>query len=68
LGKNQTHRNAMTAPYLWLLSSIAALPAIVFWKNHVALKICSGLFALMYIWLYWSIVRFKTPKWIIFKD
>ena len=60
-----TQRNAITAPYLWLLSSIAVVPAIIFWNNHIALKICSGLFAITYVWLYWSIVRFKTPKWLI---
>ena len=62
-----TQRNAITAPYLWLLSSVAVIPAVIFWNNHIALKICAGLFALMYIWLYWSIVRFKTPKWLIIK-
>lgn len=60
-----TQRNAITAPYLWLLSSVAVVPAIIFWNNHIALKICAGLFAITYIWLYWSIVRFKTPKWLI---
>jgi UDP-N-acetylmuramyl pentapeptide phosphotransferase/UDP-N-acetylglucosamine-1-phosphate transferase len=60
-----TQRNAITAPYLWLLSSVAVIPAVIFWDNHIALKICSALFALTYIWLYWSIVRFKTPKWLI---
>jgi UDP-N-acetylmuramyl pentapeptide phosphotransferase/UDP-N-acetylglucosamine-1-phosphate transferase len=60
-----TQRNAITAPYLWLLSSVAVVPAIIFWNNHIALKICAGLFAITYVWLYWSIVRFKTPKWLI---
>jgi UDP-N-acetylmuramyl pentapeptide phosphotransferase/UDP-N-acetylglucosamine-1-phosphate transferase len=59
-----TQRNAITAPYLWLLSSVAVVPAIIFWNNHIALKICAGLFAITYVWLYWSIVRFKTPKWL----
>ena len=66
-GNLQTQRNSITAPYLWLLSSLAVIPAVLFWNNHIALKVCSGLFALMYIWLYWSIVRFKTPKWLIIK-
>ena len=61
----RTQRNAITAPYLWLLSSVAVVPAVIFWNNHIALKICTGLFALTYIWLYWSIVRFITPKWLI---
>ena len=30
-----TQRNAITAPYLWLLSSIAVVPAIIFWNNHI---------------------------------
>jgi len=61
----QTQRNAMTAPYLWLLSCLTVIPALIFWRNHIALKICAGLFALTYIWLYWAIVRFKTPKWLL---
>ena len=66
-GDLQTQRNSITAPYLWFLSSLAVIPAVIFWNNHIALKVCSGLFALTYIWLYWSIVRFKTPKWLIIK-
>jgi len=64
-GDLRTQRNAITAPYLWILSSLAVVPAIIFWNNHIALKICTVLFALTYIWLYWAIVRFKTPKWLI---
>ena len=63
--KNQ--RNALTAPYLWLLSSMATIPALFFWNNYIALMICSILFTFLYLWLYWSIVRFKTPKWMIIK-
>jgi UDP-N-acetylmuramyl pentapeptide phosphotransferase/UDP-N-acetylglucosamine-1-phosphate transferase len=62
-----TQRNAITAPYLWILSSMAIIPALIFWQNHIALKICTVLFASTYIWLYWSIVRFRTPKWLLVK-
>lgn len=68
VGKNKVdylnQRNAMTAPYLWVLSSAASIPAILFWNNHIALKIFFGAFALLYVWLYWSIVKFKTPFWL----
>ena len=63
----RNQRNAMTAPYLWLLSSTAAIPALLFWKNHIALKLCTLAFSALYVWLYWSIVRFKTPKWLLLK-
>jgi UDP-N-acetylmuramyl pentapeptide phosphotransferase/UDP-N-acetylglucosamine-1-phosphate transferase len=62
-----TQRNAMTAPYLWILSCLAVIPALLFWRYHIALKICAALFALTYIWLYWAIVRFHTPKWLLVK-
>ena len=58
-------RNAITAPYLWILSSLAVVPALIFWRNHIALKMCTALFAILYIWLYWAIIRFKTPKWLL---
>lgn len=52
-------RNAKTSPYLWLLSSIGVIPAILFWNNTHALQVCSALYCLMYIYLYRSIVRFQ---------
>ena len=62
-----TQRNAITAPYLWVLSCMAVAPALLFWRYHISLKICTLLFAAVYIWLYWAIVRFKTPKWLLVK-
>jgi len=62
-----TQRNAITAPYLWILSCTTVIPAILFWRSHIALKICTMAFAIFYVWLYWSIVRFKTPKWLLVK-
>lgn len=68
VGKNTANymnqRNAMTAPYLWVLSSAASIPGIIFWNNHIALKLFFAGFALLYVWLYWSIVKFKTPFWL----
>jgi UDP-N-acetylmuramyl pentapeptide phosphotransferase/UDP-N-acetylglucosamine-1-phosphate transferase len=63
-GINQNRRNASTAPYLWLLSSTATIPALLFWSNHIALKLCALGFSTFYLWLYWSIIKFKTPPWL----
>jgi len=57
--------NARTAPYLWMLSSISVLPAVIWWKLTPILIIFSLLFVISYIYLYTKITRFKTPKWII---
>jgi len=65
--RNRLKRNSMTAPYLWLLSLLAVLPASLYWGNGLVLCLCIGIFVIVYVWLYWSIVRFKTPRWMIFK-
>ena len=60
-------KNSMTAPYLWVLSLFSIIPAILFWKHHQILKIFAFVFSLFYLWLYLSIVRFRTPKFMIKK-
>lgn len=56
--------NALTSPYLWILTALAVIPAILFWQYHLVLKGFAVLFAVTYVWLYWAIVRFKSPKWM----
>ena len=56
---------AQTSPYLWLLTSVSVIPAILFW-NHTALLMgfCVA-FVVCYCQLYWSIVHFRSPKWLM---
>ena len=61
-------RNSLTSPFLWLLCLLAVIPAVLFWRNHIALKLFFLVFALTYVWLYWSIVRFKTPPFLILEN
>jgi len=56
-----TIQNAKTSPYLWALSLFAVIPAILFWQNHLVLKFFSLVFMATYLWIYWRIVRFKSP-------
>ncbi len=71
LGSNdnelKSQRNAMTSPYLWVLAALSVIPAILFWRDHMVLKGFAVLFAVTYIWFYWSIVRFKVPLWMRIK-
>jgi UDP-N-acetylmuramyl pentapeptide phosphotransferase/UDP-N-acetylglucosamine-1-phosphate transferase len=62
-----TRRNSMTSPYLWILCSLSVLPAML-WYHSTAIQ--AGfifLFALSYLLLYWRIVRFKAPRWLVFR-
>jgi UDP-N-acetylmuramyl pentapeptide phosphotransferase/UDP-N-acetylglucosamine-1-phosphate transferase len=60
-----SRRNARTSPYLWILNAMGVIPATVFWHNPIVLSLSALLFILSYIWLYASIVHFKTPPWLI---
>ena len=45
---HRTLRNAFTAPYLWLLWLLSAIPAVLFWRYPVLLLSCCFMFALVY--------------------
>ena len=60
-------RNSMTSPYLWLLASVAALPAVVFWDTKGALQFFVVAFMVLYLWIYWAIVRFRIPRFMILR-
>jgi UDP-GlcNAc:undecaprenyl-phosphate/decaprenyl-phosphate GlcNAc-1-phosphate transferase len=60
--------NALTSPYLWILTALAVIPAILFWQYHLVLKGFAVLFMVTYVWLYWAIVRFRSPRWMHLKS
>jgi UDP-N-acetylmuramyl pentapeptide phosphotransferase/UDP-N-acetylglucosamine-1-phosphate transferase len=59
-----SNANAKTSPYLWVLSSFTAIPAILFWNSTPILIGFLLVFIISYVWLYQKIVRFKTPSWM----
>jgi UDP-N-acetylmuramyl pentapeptide phosphotransferase/UDP-N-acetylglucosamine-1-phosphate transferase len=60
--KTLARRNARTSPVLWALCMVSTLPAMVFWSNTGALATFLLLFAVIYVVLYWRIVRFRSPR------
>ena len=66
-GRGQTYRNSMTSPYLWLLCLLAVIPAVLFWRHHIILKVFCFIFAITYIWIYWAIVRYQVPEYLIYR-
>ena len=55
--------NARTSPYLWFFSSISVVPAVLFWDNTSALIVSTMSYVILYVYIYFRIVRFKkiTP-------
>lgn len=66
--RHQTQRNSMTSPYLWLLSSLAVIPAVLFWQQPYILMLFTAVFSATYIVLYRKLVLFRMPKWMIVKS
>ena len=56
--------NAKTSPYLWILSSLAVIPAILFWNSTSILMAFLSVFSISYLWLYNRVVTFRTPDWM----
>jgi len=65
--RSQVRRNSMTSPYLWMLCMMAVVPAMLFWDSTPLLAGFIVLFGLIYTTLYWRIVRFKAPRWMVTK-
>ena len=55
-------KNAKTSPYMWLLSSLAVFPAIIWWQTTWVLQCFALLFCVSYVWVYNAVVKFKTPS------
>jgi len=65
--KAMTRRNSLTSPYLWLLCMCAAVPSVLFWDNTAVLAVLIVLFGITYVALYWRIVRFRAPRWMVYR-
>jgi len=65
--RHKIQRNAMTSPYLWVLSSLAVIPAVLFWQYEYVLMGFVALFSVVYLLLYRTLVRFATPRWLMVK-
>ena len=56
--------NAKTAPYLWVLATLSIAPAVLWYESTPILMGACLLFTVSYVWVYTSIVKFRTPKWL----
>lgn len=63
--RSAVRRNSMTSPYLWMLCMLAVVPAMLFWSSTPVLIAFILLFGVVYTGLYWRIVRFKSPRWLM---
>jgi UDP-N-acetylmuramyl pentapeptide phosphotransferase/UDP-N-acetylglucosamine-1-phosphate transferase len=66
--KHLLKRNSLTTPYLWGMGILTVCPALAFWQNTHVLQFCCVCFAVMYVWLYSRIVRFRSPRWMVLRS
>ncbi|MDB5809347.1 MAG: glycosyl transferase family 4 [Betaproteobacteria bacterium] len=67
LPEPKSQRNALTAPYLWIVTSIGVVPSVVFWQSPLALQIGCLLFAATYVYCYVRIAKFRAPRWWVLR-
>jgi UDP-N-acetylmuramyl pentapeptide phosphotransferase/UDP-N-acetylglucosamine-1-phosphate transferase len=65
--RQRARRNSMTSPYLWVLCTLSVVPAMLWWNRTGWLLFFLAAFGLLYVTLYARIVRFRTPRWLIFR-
>jgi UDP-N-acetylmuramyl pentapeptide phosphotransferase/UDP-N-acetylglucosamine-1-phosphate transferase len=65
--KELTSRNSLTSPYLWILCLSTVIPSVLWWHSTPILASFLVAFMALYVFLYWSIVRFKSPKWMVIR-
>lgn len=53
--------NAKTSPYLWILSSLGVIPAMLSWQSTSFLMGSAAAFVMFYVYAYRTIVTFKVP-------
>lgn len=66
--KQLTRRNSLTAPYLWVVCSLSVVPSLLWWDSTPILAACLLFFVVLYVSLYARIVRFRTPRWMVFSN
>jgi UDP-N-acetylmuramyl pentapeptide phosphotransferase/UDP-N-acetylglucosamine-1-phosphate transferase len=57
--------NWRTSPFLWAFASVGAAAALLFWDNTAMLQVSLCAYVFLYVWLYWRIVRFRTPRFLL---
>jgi UDP-N-acetylmuramyl pentapeptide phosphotransferase/UDP-N-acetylglucosamine-1-phosphate transferase len=64
MGGSDRRRNSVTTPYLWALCLGSVVPAVFMYDSFWALLTSTVAFVIVYLSLYRSIVRFKSPRWL----
>lgn len=64
--RTMVRRNSAASPFLWALCSSSVVPAVLFWDESGVLAFFLALFGFSYVFLYWRIVRFRSPRWLRF--
>ena len=59
---NKTMQNSMTSPFLWALSLVGIIPAVIWYNNQTMLIIWAFIFMIIYTIIYRRIVHFKFKR------
>jgi UDP-GlcNAc:undecaprenyl-phosphate/decaprenyl-phosphate GlcNAc-1-phosphate transferase len=66
--EHEAARSSVASLYLWVLTLLCAGPALLFWDNTPVLKALCLLFAVSYLLFHKSLVRFRSPRFLIIRN
>lgn len=55
-------KNALTAPFFWLIEVVCLTFSVIFYRNSLILASCVFIFIVFYTWFYFRVVTFRTPR------
>ena len=64
---DQVARNSLASLCLWILPALCLAAALAFWNNSLALQASAGGFVILYAALYYPLVRFRVPSWLVIR-
>jgi UDP-N-acetylmuramyl pentapeptide phosphotransferase/UDP-N-acetylglucosamine-1-phosphate transferase len=63
--RDEARRSSVSATYLWALTLLCALPALLFWDSGLMLKSFCLLFFVSYHFFHRSLVKFRAPRALV---
>ncbi len=60
-------RNSLASLCLWVLPVLCLSLGLIFWSNSSALQVAGVSFNAFYVVLYFSLVRFHVPAWLVIR-
>lgn len=61
----QVSQNSATSPYLWIMTFLSVIPAVLFYEKTWVLQLSVLCYIFFYIYIYKGMLRRRVPRWLL---